>query len=137
MSALDSASWETLYQSAYGRLELDGARRLVRYTRSAVPFPSVADAEAMFRAIGNAQLPRPRRELVLLSDVRAAIGRNDAAFEHVVQSHGRELFEGFAKRAALVRTVVGSLQVKRMNRERVLPVEVFVDEAEALAYLGV
>ncbi len=137
MSALASGSYQVLYQSEYGRLELDAARGLVRYTRSGVPFPSVGDAEAMFRAIGAVSLPRPRHELVLLSDVRAAVGRNDAAFEQVVQTHGRELFEGFAKRAALVRTVVGSLQVKRMNRERVLPVEVFVDEAEALEYLGI
>jgi hypothetical protein len=129
-------SWEILYQSEFGRLEVDPARRLVRYTRSAVPFPTIEDAEAMFRAIGDAKLPRPRRELVLLSDVRAAVGRNDAAFEKTVNTFSAELFEGFAKRAALVRTVVGSLQVKRLNRERVLPVEVFVDEDAALAYLG-
>ena len=74
----------TLYESRHARLEIDDVRGLVRYTRSSVPFESLADVEAMFRELASANTTIDRTHLVLLSDVRAAPGRNDEAFERGV-----------------------------------------------------
>lgn len=128
----------TLYESRHARLEIDDVRGLVRYTRSSVPFESLADVEAMFRELASANTTIDRTHLVLLSDVRAAPGRNDEAFESVVGAVRAQLVERFEKRALLLRTVVGVMQTQRMERTFGGPhIEPFADEAAALAYLGV
>ncbi len=124
-----------LYESKYGRLELDEARNLVRYTRSATPFDSIEDAVVMFRRLIAVGGEHGRRGCVLLSDVRLAVGRNDPEFERVVQALRGELFGAYRRRATLVRTVVGKLQIQRLNHEAHTSVEVFDDEAAALGYL--
>lgn len=124
-----------LYESKYARLEVDAAKRLVRYTRSAEPFGSLDDAQAMFRALATAHVGVPRAELALLSDIRLAPGRNDEAFEGAVAEHRRELFGGFRRRATLVKTMAGKLQVKRLSGTSILATEVFDDEEAALGYL--
>lgn len=127
----------TLFESDYARLEIDEGRRVIRYTRSSKPFASIDDALATFRAVGLASRQLDRSRYGLLSDVREAPGRNDPAFEAAVAKHRNDLFVGFAKRATLVRTASGALQVQRINREMHWPdVHVFHDEAEALAYLA-
>ena len=125
-----------LYESKYARLELDEARRVVRYVRTAEPFASVEDATRMFHDIvaGTARLDR--RNLTLLSDVRLAPGRNDEAFESAVSAFRQELFGGFRKRAVLVRTMAGKLQVRRLNGTADTSLNVFDDEPSALAFLG-
>ncbi|MBX7194872.1 MAG: hypothetical protein K1X94_22655 [Sandaracinaceae bacterium] len=124
-----------LYESRYGRLELDESRQLVRYTRSATPFDTLDDAMTMFREVIAAGKEHGRRGCVLLSDVRLAVGRNDPEFERVLQALRGELFGAYPKRATLVRTVVGKLQIQRLNHEAQTTVEVFDDEAAALGYL--
>ncbi|MBN8615998.1 MAG: hypothetical protein J0L92_35735 [Deltaproteobacteria bacterium] len=126
---------QLLYESKHARLEIDAAKRLIRYTRSAEPFASLAEAERMFHELGAANVGIDRGELALLSDIRLAPGRNDEAFEGAVASHRHELFGGFKRRATLVRTLVGKLQVQRLNRSSILATEVFDDEAAAIAYL--
>jgi hypothetical protein len=125
-----------LYESKYARLEVDEARRIVRYVRSAEPFESIDDATRMFDDLVLANDRVARRDLGLLSDVRLAPGRNDEAFEGVVAARRNELFGGFRKRAVLVRTMVGKLQVQRLNRASVTAADVFDDEAAAIAYLS-
>ena len=125
-----------LYESKHARLELDEWRRLVRYTRTAEPFASLDEAEQTFATIGGVDLGHPRSELVMLSDVRAALGRNDEAYEAVITRYREMLVGGFAKRAVLVRTVAGQLQVQRLNRGATSSVRVFTDEHEALAFLA-
>lgn len=125
-----------LYESKYARLEVDEARRIVRYVRSAEPFESIDDATRMFDDLVLANDRVARRDLGLLSDVRLAPGRNDEAFEGVVAARRNELFGGFRKRAVLVRTMVGKLQVQRLNRASVTAADVFDDEVAAIAYLS-
>jgi hypothetical protein len=125
-----------LYETKLAPLELDEARGLVRYTRSAEPFANIDEATTMFRGIVSSSATIDRREPVLLSDVRLAHGRNDDAFESAVASFRNELFRGFRKRAALVRTMAGKLQVRRMNGTMETSVDVFDDEAAALAFLA-
>ncbi len=126
---------KVLYASRFARLELDATGRLVRYTRSAEPFASLDDAMNEFREIGGVDAGLPRSELSLLTDIRLVPGRNDDAFETAVASRRNELFGGFRKRATLVRTLVGKLQVQRLNRASILATEVFDDEDAAVAYL--
>ena len=123
-----------LYESKYARLELDEAQRIVRYVRSAEPFESVEEAMRTFRQIALLNAGLDRRNLSLLSDVRLAPGRNDEAFEKVVAAVRDELFGGFHKRAALVRTMAGKLQVRRLNGSEAL--NLFDDEKAALAFLS-
>ena len=125
-----------LYESKFARLELDEARRIVRYVRTAEPFASVDDATQMFRDILTGTARLARRDLALLSDLRLAPGRNDEAFEGTVSTFRQELFGGFRKRAALVRTMAGKLQVRRLNGNPETAADVFDDEATALAFLG-
>jgi hypothetical protein len=125
-----------LYESRYGRLELDESRQLVRYTRSATPFDSIDDAVSTFRALIAASRDLGRSGYALLSDVRLAAGRNDPEFERAVQSLRVELFSAYQRRATLVRTMVGKLQIQRLNHEAHTTVEVFDDEAAALGYLS-
>jgi hypothetical protein len=125
----------TLYESRHARLEIDDVRGLVRYTRSSVPFESLADVEAMFRELASANTTIDRTHLGLLSDVRAAPGRNDEAFEKAFFEHREALFGGFRRRAVLVRSVVGKLQVQRLNRTSPMEMQTFDDEAAALAFL--
>ena len=125
-----------LYETKFARLELDKARGLVQYTRSAKPLANIDDATTMFRGLVSSSLGIDRRELALLSDIRLAPGRNDDAFESAVASFRNELFRGFCKCAALVRTMAGKLQVRRLNGTVETSVDVFDDEAAALAFLG-
>jgi hypothetical protein len=127
---------QLLYESPYAVLELDRARRMLRFRRTAAPFPSVEEATAEFRAIAHLTTGIRRAEHVLLTDVRDAHGRNDEAFEAAVGQFRAELFAGFLRSATLVKTVAGKLQVQRLNREqRVGGPAVFQDETEAIAYL--
>jgi hypothetical protein len=124
-----------LFQSEHALFEVDHGRRIVRYTRSAVPFATLDDATRTFRALGETK-SFDRSKYGLLSDVRNAPGRNDPAFEAAIMRHRNDLFEGFARRATLVRTMAGQLQVQRLAREQHAPeLRVFHDEQEAIAYL--
>jgi hypothetical protein len=125
----------TLYESKHARLEIDDTRGLVRYTRSSEPFESLTEVEAMFRDLAGANASFDRSSLVLLSDVRAAPGRNDEAFEKAFFAHREALFGGFRRRAVLVRSVVGKLQVQRLSRTSPMEMQAFDDEATALAFL--
>jgi hypothetical protein len=126
---------KTLHADPYITLTHDEPARLVRYTRSAEPYPSLdtlRDCNAKLRA---AFAKLPDGTLSLLVDVRDAPPRNDAAFEAEVLEALRVIAEKFARRASLVRTAVGRLQTQRLAREREDAVQVFTDEAAALAYL--
>lgn len=125
-----------LYESKYARLELDEARHIARYTRSAEPFEHVEDALRTFREIVAASAGVDRRRMSLLSDVRQAVGRNDEAFESAVAGLRDALFGGFRERAVLVRTMAGKLQVRRLNGVGGTALEAFEDEASALEFLG-
>jgi hypothetical protein len=125
-----------LYESQYAVLELDRARHIVRYTRTRVPFPSVEDAVSAFGELARFTAGIDRATHSLLTDLRSAQGRNDEAFESAVAHFRTQLFAGFMRRAILVKTVAGKLQVQRLDREQhLLAQAVFQDEAEALAYL--
>jgi hypothetical protein len=125
-----------LYESKHVLLEVDEAQRIVRFTRSAEPFVDVADATRAFQDLARVAATLDRSRYGLLTDVRLAHGRNDPAFEQAIARYRNELFATFARRASLVRTMAGALQIQRLNREQHAPdVRIFQDENEAIAYL--
>ena len=125
-----------LYQDEWVTLSLDPAIRLVRYTRSDVPYGSLADMDHSHAGIGQALTKIPPGTKLLL-DVRLAPPRNDEAFE----SKTNAVIEAFLRRfdgyATLVRTAVGKLQTARLARERGSEAHAFDDERAALESLGI
>lgn len=124
-----------LHDSPHARLELDETRKLVRFVRSEVPFGELSDAIAIFRAIIDASAKIERSDHAVLIDLRRVTGRNDEAFELGIAPSRRALFGPFRKRATLVRTMAGKLQIQRLNRADTMSADVFDDEAEAIAHL--
>ncbi len=124
-----------LHESPHARLELDAEKKLVRFVRSEVPFGELADAIAIFRRIIDSSATIDRARHVVLIDLRRVTGRNDEAFEQGIAASRRALFSPFAKRATLVRTMAGKLQIQRLNRTDTMSADVFDDEAEAIAHL--
>jgi hypothetical protein len=126
-----------LHKDEWITLSFDPGCGLVRYTRSAVPYPDLAAVERSLYGVRAVALPLAAG-LKLLIDVRLAPPRNDAAFEAHINRVIEEVWKRFGKVATLVRTAVGKLQTVRLAQERgVEKPYVFADEQEALAYLGV
>ena len=127
---------QKILENEYFRLTLDDPEGIVRYTRSAVAYPSGKAAAAALHEILGTTRRLSRHLYSLLTDVRAAPGRNDSEFEQALGELRHQLFDGFKKQATLVRTAVGRLQVERLARERRTDsAHVFESEEEALAYL--
>ena len=127
---------QKILENEYFRLTVDDPEGIVRYTRSALPYPSGKAASDSLREILGATGPLSRHRYSLLTDVRAAPGRNDAEFEEALGELRHQLFDGFKKQATLVRTAVGRLQVERLARElRTGAARAFESEEEAVAYL--
>jgi len=123
-------------ENEYFRLTVDEPEGIVRYTRSPLAFPSAAVARDDLRQLVAATRGISRHHYSLLTDVRDAPGRNDEDFESTLASMQHDLFDGFKKRAILVKSAVGRLQVERLARERRAPAaNVFEMGKDAIAYL--
>jgi hypothetical protein len=116
-------------------VEVDGT--LVRCVRTRKGFTSTEDVATGYGEMVAALRQLDRTRYVLLVDLRRAVGRNDKGFEDMVRVHRRAQLTWFARSALLVHSKIGQLQVERHMREDGLPVPIFCDEAEALAFLGV
>lgn len=77
-----------------------------------------------------------RSQYVLLQDMRAARGRNDPAFEQAITHERAGVSAEFRKIALIVSTNVGRMHVQRHMQEMGLPARVFLDEQEAMLWLG-
>ena len=128
-----------LYQDEWVSLSLDAASGLVRFTRTALPYPDLDAVERSYAGLrGVALHVSTTAAMTLLLDVRLAPPRNDAAFEAQTNRAIEELVKRFTKMATLVRTAVGKLQTARLAHERgVERPQIFDDEESALAFLGV
>ncbi|UQA55985.1 hypothetical protein [Polyangium aurulentum] len=124
-----------LYRDDYLVLLGDPHGPLFRYNRTERPWPSLEALESSYASLIAAADRFGRRGRVMLSDLRAAPGRNDPAFEAAVFAIRPRLYEGITKIAVLVRTTIGALQVKRHVQKDGITRLVTTDEGEALAYL--
>lgn len=104
-------------------------------TRTNAPFASVAIAEAEFGAMISWFEGLDVVESLLV-DLRLATGRNDDAFETAIKPKRRVLFRRFAHLGFLCASWTGKLQLERHGREDQIACTVFLDEDEALQWLG-
>jgi hypothetical protein len=127
-----------LFNDAHVTLAYDEARGLIRYTRSNMPFDSIADVTASHDKMASSLPAFLPAGLKLLIDVRQAPPRNDEAFEAVVTRTITAFIGRFAAHAFLVKSAVGRLQTQRLARDRgdAHP-PVFDDETAALRHLRV
>lgn len=125
-----------LYRDAYISVLLDEGQKLLRFTRSAQPFPDLEAPNRTYDVVIPLAEPFARAGFNLLTDLRAAPGRNDPAFEAVMKSLRGRLQAPFARRATLIATAVGAMQVRRLTKEDGMERMVSADEAELLRYLS-
>lgn len=117
------------------RLTFDAVSQTATLVRTAVPFSSIDQIDALFAEIDRATAGLPRGWRLLL-DARDAPARNDPEFEEAFARARRPILARFSRVAVLVKSAIGKLQVARYAREdSASQLHVFNDEAEARAYL--
>jgi hypothetical protein len=130
-------SMKLVSENAIHQVLYEKERQLVLLRRSSRGLSeSQVERDRLFSEIVVAL--RPLRNQRLLIDVRQAPGNNDPQIEVSIHRFRSDLNELFPITAVLVATAVGRLQISRMNRERKDlggTGNIFMDEAEALAYL--
>jgi hypothetical protein len=114
------------------RLEASG--RVVRLTRTTEPL-SLEGLAALETTLAAAFPLAARRSQGVLLDTRPAPLLSDERLERKLGQASAFLFEGFARKAVLVRTAVGGLQARRFGRDHQNDTQVFAEEQEALAFL--
>ncbi len=108
--------------------------QFVRLTRTSVPLS--LEVLRKLEPLLLEALPLARRgALGLLYDGREGPLLVDAQLEKKLREASAFLFDGFDRKAVLVRTAVGGLQARRFGREHRNETQVFDDEAEAIAFL--
>jgi hypothetical protein len=128
---------EVLLQTIHVRVTVDRARKFVRHDRSPTPFDSVATFDEMLQRSLDVLWSIDRPHYALLVDLRLGPIRSGDDFEPSALRFRSEVFRDFGRAAVLVGTQVGKLQVTRHEKEHAGGPAVFVDEEEALKYLGV
>jgi hypothetical protein len=123
-----------LLRNAWFVVQFDPVKSFFHVVRSAVPFETLDDMKRRFDEVSDAIDHAGRADAGLLVDTRAAAPRNDPAFEKAFAPLRARLFGGLSRRAVLVRTPIGRLQVDRHQREDQNDIHVFQDEELAVAY---
>jgi hypothetical protein len=124
-----------VFRDEYSTISIDLKGPLIRSVRSDVPFPTLEDLELAVSKQVRTFDEVGRENRVLLSDLRAAIGRNDSQFEDRMAKLRPRLYGGFRRVGMLVRSSVGALQIKRLVQEDGLSRMVMTDEGALLEYL--
>ena len=121
-----------LLRNDYYILRWESGERFARLKRTSTPFADLALMERVnAEAAAALQASGARR---LLMDLREGPpGRNDAPFEQA-SAHWRRELARLERRAVVVRTAVGRLQVNRLSKGAT-NTHVTQDEADAIAYL--
>ncbi|HRI66743.1 MAG TPA: hypothetical protein PK156_21000 [Polyangium sp.] len=126
-----------VYRSPYMVLRYDQARRLLVLTRLSEHYPSIEVLRAAFGQMETDTAHIWRQKTLLLIDARRSPARNDAVFESEFDRLRKHFLRDWQKVASIVQSAIGVLQVARHMRKDELPIGVFTDVSEALAYLGV
>jgi hypothetical protein len=97
-------------------------------------YVDMSELEPSFGALDEQLALLPPDASTVLIDLRAIVGRNDAAFEAALAPHRRELLLKLARPGLLVRSTIGRLQLERYLAADGIQAHVFSDEAEAMAW---
>lgn len=127
---------EELYRSSHLIVTREDNGRLVRARRTSAPFGSAADMYAVQAQFLRVVPVRDRFCVSVLVDVREAPMLANDALEIEAVKVIDSMASDFERSALLVRTAVGALQVRRIARTNPFRLELFEDEAAALAYLA-
>jgi hypothetical protein len=123
-----------LYRNDYYVVVWRQGEPFLRVNRTNKAYAEVAEAARANDEVARAMRNRGPRRLLL--DLREGPpGRNDQAFEDTTRRWRAELGRLFDRRAVLVKSAVGKLQVRRINAG-VDNLLVTQDEAEAIRYLS-
>lgn len=128
--------WER-YRSRYLVVEEHAPPPIARVLRTTEPFPGIADVHREYAEVIRELDAIGRRGRVLLVDMRDSPGRNDPKFEEAMRSIRPAYLGGFVRVGVLVRSVVGTLQIKRYAREDGIVRLIADDPGEIAAYLGI
>lgn len=122
-----------LFESPYNTIAQDDG--FVRFTRAATLYPTLEALEEEAKQLQATFPPERRAALHCLRDLRDARGNNDPAFEAVLKTTRLQVFKGWARLAALMKTPTGTLHCRRMFDEQGIEALVTTDEQEAIAFL--
>ncbi len=121
-----------LHRDEYYVVSVDGG--VLRLARTATAYPTTEAIHTANRALAAAVRGSGVRRILL--DLRGGPpGRNDPEFETATSVWRKALAADCDRFAVLVRTVAGKLQSQRLARDEGRTAHVYLDEAEALAYL--
>lgn len=120
-------------------VECDDEARVVTMVRTRAQLPlELAGLRAFYSELVHAFDTIDRSLYALIVDGRAAVGRNDEAFESAQAEYAERLFGGYRKVLALVSTTVGRMQIAGYSASRDRETaEVFSEIDEAFAYVAV
>jgi serine/threonine protein kinase len=122
-------------QSPYVTILWEPVARLVRYTRSDVPFAVADDVGRGYSIMRDAFAAAERGDKILLLDLRLGPLRADPRFVKIALAELPELQAGWRKVANVVRTDEGMRQLSKLGQSIGLPARLFFDEDAALAWL--
>ncbi len=111
-----AATPTVLLRTDYVVLTQEHDGKIIRYRRTAVPFPTLQIAQQVYDHVLAVYERIGRRGRGLLVDSRDAVGRNDPEFEKLLLSFRDRAIPGFAAHVILMRTAVGILQAQRIDR---------------------
>lgn len=124
-----------LFEDIYNLVTFDPELRLVKQVRSNERIPSLQELHRSYTSLVKSFELYTRH--VFLADLRRSPGNNLPDAERMTKLLLAPPLKKFRLVASLVSTATGRLQVNRMWREMGVNMGTFMDEAEALAYLGV
>ena len=124
-----------LLEDTYNLVTFDPELRLVKKVRSNERIPSLQELHRSYTSLVKSFELYTRH--VFLADLRRSPGNNLPDAERMTKLLLAPPLKKFRLVASLVSTATGRLQVNRMWREMGVNMGTFMEEAEALAYLGV
>jgi hypothetical protein len=124
-----------LVNDEYHSVTIDPEGSIVTIKRKSTPFPTVVECNRVYTDLVRRLQTLDRAKLNLLIDLRDVAPRNDPAYERIIGVHRKKIYNFFSKKALVVKTAAGVLQVSRHARDDGIDVVVFMDEVEARRYL--
>ncbi len=126
---------DELFRGTHLVVTREESGKLIRARRTPTPFASVADMYSVEAQFLRTIPMRERFGIAVLVDVRDAPMLSNDGLEIEAVKVIDAMASEFERSGLLVRTAVGALQVRRIAKTNSFRLELFEDEAMAVAYL--